>query len=204
MAENKISKFQARVLIALIEAPLHGIQSLGERSVVWAMEQNPPGMAKIQPKGNSALCVKRKQARAAQAVRKLRERGFIEVKHYKDGRKWLPAVVTLTDEGRRIIGAFLDSLREDREKKVVKRKRGKTRGAYTWSLGMEPERRWERWYTTRFGWRAIIEYHPVEGWRFKLIKPTGVESAWCKAVGEKLPAVKREAEATLRKYARGA
>lgn len=204
---EKLTPDQIRVLHCLLDGPLWGIRSHKERGGVWAILTEVEGLSRrvmgrpITTEKGRELAKHRLETRAGNTIVKLRNRGCL-VTHWcaVKGEKYAGAKVEITDKGRELLELNMNAILNPQPKKKAVKKAPKR---YVWTRGLEPEMRWERWYTTKHGWRALVEYYPPEdAWRIKLIKPSGEESTWGKPKGQTLARAKRAAEATLEKYLR--
>lgn len=198
---------QIRILHALMEGPLLGLYH-GPRSVVNVMDNPVPWMAKTHRRGKYSKVQSTMETRAYNAMRRLVKDGYItrekqlvntkgELSNAGSGTA-LRNRYTVTEKGieeyrKQTDPAYRTELVR-RERAEIKRR---TATHLRWNQSHDPDLRWQRWYAVKGKWRALVEKHPVDGWRYQIVTPDGATSAWKVSDKQEKAGTLRKAEATV-------
>jgi len=204
---------QLKILAALMEGPLDGIEegklAKKSRCVVNALKRDYPLLPKpkqrrvyLRPGDATAW-----RQKAVSALAGLIKSGYVRKERVRVNAKgqrdelghMLRSVYTITHAGMEAFGRQKDPLyRKALREKRWQESRKRQATYLTWRQSMDPTYGFPRWLAKRIDWRALVECHPVDGWRFQIIKPDNSQSDWIISEKQEKNPTFRIAEATLR------
>ena len=181
-----IGQAQFAALFALLDGPATGRKALMERAA----------LAVVPPWGVCGAGTVWDATNTGRVTRDLLRKGLIAAKVGRKtatGRLPKTAVYALTEKGREYL-----AWRRQRWELA----NGAGNAAWSEVEGLGEVRRWTGREMLDAGWRCVVEYGPVWGWRFKLTRPDGLESEWIYTARQDETGAKEEARATWMHYAK--